>query len=138
MSPPPPPPSLHTYSGVGGGEMRGQRRRGRMKGGRVGWVEAEGEESEGENQRGLSQKGRCGGGGEGRPASPPPYQYLHTTTHNTAASKLFYTKLQKYGFLIWSLYLIILRRANPLLGHWKGWALEISIFFGPKWHSLRW
>jgi hypothetical protein len=35
-----------------------------------------------------------------------------------------------------ALYVIPLMRTNPLL--WQmggGWALEISTFFGPKWHS---
>jgi hypothetical protein len=50
-----------------------------MKGGRVGWVAAEAAETEGENQRGPSQRGRCGGGGERRPASPPP---ITIPTHN--------------------------------------------------------
>ncbi len=34
-----------------------------------------------------------------------------------------------------SLYVMILMRADPLLGQvGEGWALEISSFLGPKWH----
>jgi hypothetical protein len=35
-----------------------------------------------------------------------------------------------------ALYVMLSMRANPLLGHvGGGWALEISTFLGPKWHS---
>jgi hypothetical protein len=59
--------------------------------------------------------------------SPTAEQWaLESPLHKTTYRPLIYM----------ALYAMLLIRANPLLGQVRGgWALEISTFLGPKWHS---
>jgi hypothetical protein len=51
---------------------------------------------------------------------------------NTPAAKLMYIKLPMYLFVYLALGFNDFDGGNPLLGHWKGWALKFSTFFVPR------